>query len=92
VEVDRARAEEKRAWISAALALPDPSADARAALAALTRAVSVGEMSASEVAATRARVLDAWRRAYAARTPAIEAALELALAEEWPTLLPPTAE
>jgi hypothetical protein len=88
VAIDRARAGELRAWIADALALPDPGVEARAALDALARAVGAGELSTSEAATLRARVMDAWRRAHAARSPAIEAAIELALAEEWATLAP----
>ncbi len=87
-QVDAARAADLRALIDRVRALPDPSADARAALAGLTTAVTAGELSPAEAAQVRARVMDAWRRSVGARTPALEATLELALAEEWATLLP----
>ncbi len=87
-DADQAQAADQRALIAQVRALPDPSVDARAALAGLTTAVTAGELSPAEAAAVRARVMDSWRRSVAARTPALEATLDLALAEEWPTLLP----
>jgi outer membrane protein TolC len=87
-EVDAARAADQRALIARVRALPDPSVDARAALAGLTAAVTAGDMSPADAALVRARVMDAWRRSIGARTPALEATLDLALAEEWGTLLP----
>jgi outer membrane protein TolC len=88
IAVDGARAADRQALVAAALALPDPAIDARAALDGLTRAVAAGELGPAEAAGMRARVMDAWRRAIAARAPAIDAAIDRALAEEWETLLP----
>ncbi len=87
-EVDAERADDQRALIAGVRDLPDPSADARAALVGLTAAVTAGELSPAEAAQVRSRVMDAWRRSVGARTPALEATLDLALAEEWATLLP----
>jgi outer membrane protein TolC len=86
--VEAAQVADQRALIARVRAMPDPTGDAQAALAGLTQAVTAGELSPAEATVMRARVMEAWRRSVAARTPALEATLDIALAEEWTSLLP----
>jgi cobalt-zinc-cadmium efflux system outer membrane protein len=68
----------------------EPTAEARAALAGVEAALAAGELGRSDAALLRARVLDVWGRAATARAQAAEVTVDLALAEAWSTLLPPT--
>lgn len=78
----------RRELVAAIAATADPAPEARAALAGIDRVAAAGELGAAEAAFARSRVVDAWGRAAEARAVAAEVALDLALAESWPTLLP----
>jgi outer membrane protein TolC len=78
----------RRELVAAITATMDPAPEARAALAGIDRVAAAGELGAAEAAFARSRVVDAWGRAAEARAVAAQVALDLALAESWPTLLP----
>jgi hypothetical protein len=69
---------------------PAPAAEARGALQALDAAVAAGELSPTEAAPLRQRVLSAWAQAAGLRAAQARATLELARAEAWETLAPET--
>lgn len=82
-----AQRRETLAWVGDA---PDPTPEARAALAGVEAALGAGEIGFASAAVLRARILDMWGRAAAARVQAAAMTVDLALAEAWSTLLPST--
>ncbi|MBL8617692.1 MAG: TolC family protein [Deltaproteobacteria bacterium] len=73
-------------------AQPMPSAEARGALLALDAAVAAGELSPTEAAPLRQRVLAAWAQAAGLRAAQARATLDLAQAEAWESLDPSGGE
>jgi outer membrane protein TolC len=77
----------QRDAIAAATGLPDPTAEARAALSGIDRGFRGGEFGVGDASAMRARVLETWRRGASTTADAAKLAIAGALAEEWPSLL-----
>lgn len=90
IDAEQAGSAERREAMAAVTGTADPTPEARAALAGVDAAVAAGEIGAAEAALLRSRILDAWRRGSGARASAAEVAVDLALAESWPGLLPGT--
>lgn len=88
IVAEQAGSADRRRAMEAVAGTADPSPEARAALAGVAAAVAAGELGAAEAALLRSRILDAWRRGSGARASAAEVAVDLALAESWPGLLP----
>jgi hypothetical protein len=88
IAAEQAGSVARRTAVEAVAGTADPAPEARASLAGVDAAMNAGELSAAEAALLRSRVLDAWRRASGARAEAAEVAVDLALAEGWPGLLP----
>jgi outer membrane protein TolC len=86
-EAERAGVADRREVIAIVSGVADPTAEARAALAGTGQAAAAGQIGVAEAAVLRSRVLNAWGRGAEARAEAALAGLDIALAEEWPTLL-----
>jgi outer membrane protein TolC len=88
IGAEEAGSAERRAAMAVVAGTSDPTPEARAALAGVDAAMAAGELGAADAALLRGRILDAWRRGAGARAAAAEVAVDLALAESWPGLLP----
>lgn len=88
IGAEQAGSVDRRAVLDTVAATVDPTPEARAALAGVEAAATVGELGAADAALLRAHILDAWGRGARARAEAAAMAVDLALAESWPTLLP----
>jgi outer membrane protein TolC len=88
IDAEQAGSVDRRQVMAAVDGTADPTPEARAALIGVDAALAAGEIGGADAALLRARILDAWRRGSSARASAAEVAVDLALAESWPGLLP----